>query len=367
MNNKILWLRKEDKTGELRVPVTPEGVRKLNDSGVEVIVEASLNRVFSDDEYKNAGAKITTSNWKNAPREAIILGLKELAEDTTLIYHRQIYFSHTFKGQKGAKTVLERYTKGGGEIYDLEFLTFADGMRVAAFGYWAGYVGTAISLLGFAHYKNSQKLNVPYPKQKTFLNRNELINTVKNEIEKLDLPEINVMVMGALGRCGRGAVDLISDIKYTNITATKWDKSEFDIATKPIAEIISHDVFINCVYLREKIEPMISPQLLTNNQKLKIIGDVSCDPNNPNNPIAVYDEITHIDNPFVQARGSEKYPTYVLAIDHLPTLLPRESSEEFATAILPHLIELMTDDNLPIVWQNAKTCFDKAIKSNGLG
>lgn len=64
---------------------------------------------------------LPTSPGRRHPREAIVLGLKELDEGTFLISHRMIYFSHTFKGQHGAKNVLQRYATGGGEIHDLEF------------------------------------------------------------------------------------------------------------------------------------------------------------------------------------------------------------------------------------------------------
>lgn len=363
MNKSILWFRKEDKAYEWRVPITPDGVKKLGQAGVEVIVESSTHRVFSDNDYQNAGAKIVNTSWHSAPKNAVIIGLKELAVDSQPIAHRHIYFSHTFKKQKDANLVLQRYASGGGEIFDLEFITHTNGVRVVAFGYWAGYVGAAISLLGFSHYDQN---NFPYNKLTPFKDRGELIKTVNEQLAKINMPSIKVMVMGALGRCGSGAVDLINDINLSKLATTSWDKPEFDNANKPIIEIIKHHIFINCVYLREKIEPMITPDLLGKNHQLKIIGDISCDPNNPNNPIAVYNEITHIDAPFVKAQGNEKFPTYILAIDHLPTLLPRESSEEFAGILLPHLIELLTMSDLPIVWQNAKNCFDKAKKDYGL-
>ena len=75
---KTLWLRKEDKAGEWRVVLTPEGVSALVESGVQVVVEASSHRVFSDQDYQNAGAVLTYLHWSQAPADAIILGLKEL-------------------------------------------------------------------------------------------------------------------------------------------------------------------------------------------------------------------------------------------------------------------------------------------------
>ena len=36
---------------------------------------------------------------------------------------------------------------GGGALLDLEYLTDDHGRRLAAFGYWAGYVGAALAVL----------------------------------------------------------------------------------------------------------------------------------------------------------------------------------------------------------------------------
>ena len=44
----------------------------------------------------------------------------------------------SYKNQNGWKEVLGRFPKGGGMLYDMEFLEDANGRRVAAFGYYAG-------------------------------------------------------------------------------------------------------------------------------------------------------------------------------------------------------------------------------------
>ena len=357
---KTLWLRKEDKAGEWRVVLTPEGVIALVESGVQVVVEASSHRVFSDQDYQNAGAVLTDLHWSQAPADAIILGLKELADSDSPIAHTHIYFSHTFKGQSGAAAVLQRYARGGGNLFDLEFLQDDKGHRVAAFGYWAGFTGAALGMLGLAHYQRSEK---PYPAAQRYSSQQELVDAVRTALAG---QTVRVMVMGALGRCGSGAADLLRQLGPL-VETSLWDIAEFNAVDKPIRAIIEHDVFINCVYLREPIRPMINQALLADNHRLRIISDVSCDPNNPNNPIAVYDATTSLAVPFRQATGSEHLPVQVQAIDHLPTLLPREASQEFAAALLPHLLEFLTSASLPLVWRNARYRFVEASLRYGLG
>jgi saccharopine dehydrogenase (NAD+, L-lysine-forming) len=363
MTQSLLWLRKEDKAGEHRVPLTPAGARELTDAGVHLVVESSDNRIFADAQYAEAGAELTALHWTQAPAHAVIIGLKELEDGTTPIAHRHIFFSHTFKGQSGAADVLARFAAGGGSILDLEFLADDQGRRIAAFGYWAGYAGAAVGLLGLLHYRSSP-LRSPgdFPALRAFASRQALLDALRKSI---GTQSYKVMVMGALGRCGRGAIDLLTELDV-GIEITAWDKPEFDAASKPIADIIAHDLFVNCVYLREKISPMITPELLQANTRLSIISDVSCDPNNSNNPIAVYDAITSLQSPFRRAWGSEVHPVYLQAIDHLPTLLPQEASEEFAAALLPHLREFLLTEAQPPVWQRAAEHYRNACVSYGI-
>ncbi len=356
---KTLWLRREDKASESRVALTPDGVSTLVQNGVHVIAQRSADRIFSDQEYRAAGAELTDAHWRQAPADAVILGLKELAESDVAIAHTHIYFSHSFKGQSGAGAVLKAYADGGGDLFDLEFLQDDQGRRIAAFGYWAGFVGAALGVLGHAHYQNS---NLPYPAAHRYSSQQHLVDAVK---DALGGQPLRVMIMGALGRCGTGATDLLRELG-DKIAISAWDLPEFAAAEKPIRAIIEHDVFINCVYLRQPISPMIDQALLAENTCLKIISDVSCDPNNPNNPIAVYDASTSLDVPFRRAAGSAAWPVHVQAIDHLPTLLPREASQEFAAALLPHLLEFMISPGLPPVWRNARAHFAEAKQRYGL-
>ena len=142
-----IWVRAEQRPNEERVGITPEGVKSMLDAGFRVTVEHSTPRAIQIDGYREAGAEIATENsWPDAPRDAIIFGLKELPEDGTPLPHRHILFGHAYKGQTSGPALLARFKAGGGTLYDIEYLTNEDGRRVAAFGYWAGYAGAAVAL-----------------------------------------------------------------------------------------------------------------------------------------------------------------------------------------------------------------------------
>jgi saccharopine dehydrogenase (NAD+, L-lysine-forming) len=353
---KSIYLRHESKNGECRTPLTPEGAKLLQDHGVNVLVESSNTRVFDDQSYRNLGINVTTLKWYETPKDTLILGLKELPISDKKVEHDHIYFAHAFKGQDEAKQILTRFNNGRGNIYDLEFLTDNNNKRIAAFGYWAGFVGAGLGLLGFSHYN---KESSPFPPVTPFIDKTSFINEIKSKLGD-DVTKVNAMVMGYLGRCGSGAVDLLKSVGVENLTL--WDKEEYDASSKPIRTILDQDIFINSVYLKGDIPPMIDPDLLQKNNRLRIISDVSCDPNSENNPIAVYNSITKMTAPFTQASGSETHPVYVQAIDHLPTLLPKESSIEFADDLLPHLLQLTTGDTPSDVWERALSLFKDVSK-----
>lgn len=152
------------------------------------------------------------NSWPSAPLSTPIIGLKELPEnDPTPLAHTHIMFAHCYKQQGGWSTVLERWARGSptGMLYDLEFLQDERGRRVAAFGYHAGFAGAAVGALALAVQvvgAGEERLGeiVPYP------NEGVLVNHVKSELAKVEISlgrRVTALVIGARGRCGKGAVE----------------------------------------------------------------------------------------------------------------------------------------------------------------
>ena len=90
-------------------------------------------------------------------------------------------------------------------------------------------------------------------------------------------------------------------------------------------------------------------------RKLTVIGDIACDPTSEFSPIKVYDRVTDWQNPV--RRVAETPVLDVMAIDNLPSLLPRESSLDFAAQLLPVLHRLDQIDSGP--WARARGVFDQ--------
>ncbi|CAN3368147.1 saccharopine dehydrogenase [NAD(+), L-lysine-forming] [Diutina catenulata] len=360
----ILHLRAEKKPLEARAALTPTTTKALLDAGFKVYVEESSQSTFKSDEYKAVGAEIVPEgSWVDAPKDRIIYGLKELPEDDFPLVHTHIQFAHCYKDQGGWKDVLRRFPEGNGTLYDLEFLENDQGRRVAAFGFYAGFAGAAIGVLDWAFkqtHPDSENLSGvnPYP------NEDELIADVKTALaEALEVTGgryPSCLVIGALGRCGSGAVDLFRKVGIPDDLIAKWDMKE-TAAGGPFKEIAQSDIFVNCIYLSKPIAPFIDLETLNQpDRKLRTIVDVSADTTNPHNPIPVYTVATVFNDPTVLVETSVGPKLSVCSIDHLPSLLPREASEAFAKDLLPSLLDLPKRDTSP-VWVRAKNLFDKHV------
>ena len=118
-----LWIRAEERPNEKRVGVTPNGVKSLLQAGFDVTIERDSTRAISIESY--SGAQVAgTGDWRSAPKEAIIIGLKELPEEITPLHHRHIMFGHAFKDQPDGQKLLERFQTGSGPYY-FNFIIFS--------------------------------------------------------------------------------------------------------------------------------------------------------------------------------------------------------------------------------------------------
>lgn len=324
-----LWVRAEQRPNEERVGLTPEGAAALIKAGIRVTVEESSVRAIPIDGYKAAGCEIAAENlWPQAPADAIIFGLKELPEDGTALIHRHIMFGHAFKGQPAGQVLLKRFKAGGGTLYDLEYLVNEDGRRVAAFGYWAGYAGAAVALKCWAA---QQRGGIAGPVAK-YPGKAALLADLAAEIKGISPPR--AIVIGALGRVGTGASDLCAAM---GVAVTKWDQAE-TASGGPFPEVLQHEIFLNCILARPGCPVFVPASAKTDARKLTVIGDIACDPTSDFSPIKVYDRVTEWDAPALRVHDDP--PLDVTAIDNLPSLLPVESSEDYAAQLLPTLLAL---------------------------
>lgn len=346
-----IWLRAEQRANEDRAGLTPAGAKALIEKGFRLTVEESSSRILPLQGYIDAGAEIAPEgSWPEAPAEAIILGLKELPEDGTPLRHRHIMFGHAYKGQPAGQELLRRFRAGGGTLYDLEYLLDENGRRVAAFGYWAGYAGAAVSLMCWA----AQQQGTVCPAVGAYPDKDSLLTDLRERLAPYDARP-RAIVIGALGRVGRGGADLCAEL---GCEVTKWDMAE-TAHGGPFPEIAEHEIFLNSILAMPGTPVFVPVEMADGPRRLTVIGDVACDPTSDFSPVKVYDRTTTWQAPALRVRDTP--PLDVMAIDNLPSMLPLESSEDYAAQLLPSLLTLDALDSG--VWGGAKGFFDEHLEA----
>ncbi len=400
MRNRI-GIRKEDKDPtEKRVPLTPKQVKTLIEHHhVEVVVEPAPNRIFKDEEYRQVGATVSD----DLSQCNIIFGVKEIPKKQFLPEHTYCFFSHTIKGQSYNMPMLQRMLDLRDTLIDYEKVTDENGRRLIFFGRFAGYAGMIDTLWAFGQRLAWEGLDTPFKQIKQALNYPSLeaakdsIKAVGAAIQQKELPESLIpLVCGfaGYGQVSQGAqeifdllpVETISPkelaafMKAGHFSAKKVYKVVFkeEDMVRPanpndrfdLQDYYQHPekyvgrfeeylpyltLLVNGIYWEPKYPRLVTKQFLRHwyereqQPRLRVIGDITCDiegsiecnleATNSLNPIYVYhpleEKITY---------GWEGIGPVVLAVDKLPSELPREASESFGKALLPFVPALARAD-----------------------
>jgi saccharopine dehydrogenase (NAD+, L-lysine-forming) len=338
MTIKILVIRKEYKLNEYRVPIIPIDCLELLKNNFTVYVEKSEDRCFKDELYKNYGCILIDDYTKHNfnKEKTLIIGLKELDyNNNESLSYKHLFFSHTYKNQVNSLEILSKFKQEKGIIYDLEYLLDDKKKRLIAFGFWAGFIGTAISLLQF-YYKSINKELVNLA---PLDNYRILINELENYVDYFK--NIEIGIIGVNGRCGIGCKFLLDKLSIKYIGYGRGDELD---------TLVNHNIIINCIKLEKDSEfIIISDKNLEDFKKLSIINDVSCDITALNNPIKLDYHLTTFKNPIY--KYNEQLD--IICIDNLPSLLPIDSSTEFSNK----LTELIIGINNDIIWKNLENLY----------
>ena len=392
--NKI-GIRHEDKYKlERRTPLVPGDVNDLVRQGLQVSVEHSDKRIFGDDEFEKAGA-ILTDNLDHCD---VILGVKEMPEYYFQPNKTYVFFSHVIKGQPYNMPMLKNLMKAGSTLIDYEKIEDDRGRRLIFFGHYAGLAGMINTL--WAVGQRYQKLGVENPfsqlKQAYRYNsldeaKSEIIGVAEN-IKNNGLPnEMKPLIIAVTGdgNVSQGALEILQLLDGKSITPyqlrnrdypddssiitvnilpqdylTHKEGREFDLfhyIEKPemyesaIEELLPNiNVIVNGIYWDERYPKLIKKSWLrervkSDNLKLKVIGDITCD---VHGSVECTETATEIEDPvFIYNPLNDQYKMgfdgegiAVMAVDILPSELPRESSEHFSSKLKPFIKSLAEAD-----------------------
>ncbi|MBN4067058.1 saccharopine dehydrogenase [Simkania negevensis] len=353
-----LWIRAEVKPFEKRTPLIPNHAKLLIEAGITVTIEKSKGRIYTDDDYAEAGCQLAEAqSWQDSSKETYVMGIKELPDEDFPLHHKHIYFAHVYKGQSDSKKILARFQKGEGILYDLEYLKCEKGKRVTTFGFWSGMAGAAVTLLSWC--QKVKGYEGPYKVAPFYANVALLYADLKKELNDIQ-EKPKALIIGYKGRCGKGAAALLNDMQITPVLWGRENTGE----NKSFQKILDFDLLFNCVFVDHKIEPFLTSSVLENNRKLSFINDISCDPTSSFNPLPLYDSITTFDKPSVKINGG-KCPIDLIAIDHLPTFLPKESSDDFSAQLFPFLLQLDGNEMEDSVWNRSEGIYRLQTSLNG--
>lgn len=318
---KVIYLRGESNRNEKRTPITPSDCCKLSENGFLIYVQKSHFRIYSDQEYEENGAIVTDLPWYDQMfQHSLIVGLKEFPELDRLSKHSHLFFSHSFRKQANSDKILDAFCSTQSKLFDFEYVTDDEKNRLLAFGEYSGLVG---AVLGLLFYENSF-----LPALSPWASFEEMVSNLPDKLRV----DPKIAVIGPNGRCGTGVCKILNhfSIPFTLIFR-ETDKSC----------LTEYDIVYNCILLDSDCKEV----WLTSNTEFPrrfLLVDISCDPTKPNNPFPVYSEATSWTKPVHSDPLIKNLD--IIAIDNLPSLLPRESSDHFSSL----LTKILLSDDTPI-------------------
>ncbi len=394
----IIGIRREDKSAwERRTPLVPEDVARIvSESGIAIQVQASPNRCFPDDAYREVGA-IVTDDLSGAD---VIIGVKEIPPDLLRSGKTYLFFSHTMKGQPYNMPMLRRILDLGCTLLDYELMTDDEGIRTIAFGRHAGLAGAIDTLSALGRRLAGRGHVTPLGDLSRALEHGEVapalaeIEAAGRRIAEEGLPEeispVTIAVTGEGGKVWGGALEVLDALPARRVPASEvasrvrahrgraheiwsvsygpgdlvepvdpghaytWEdyahhpekyRARFG-ADLPFLTAIIHGIFWAENYprfiLREDVRRVFAAGAPP---KLQLVTDITCDLmgsnecltrlTEPGNPIYVYDPGTGETRDGLEGEGLA-----VQAVEILPAEIPVDASRHFSeilTPLIPHL------------------------------
>ncbi len=394
-----LGIRYEDKyVMERRVALVPDHVKELINKGLEIEVVKSAKRVFKDSEFEDAGACLVNE----VTDSTVVLGVKEMPIDFFENEKTYIFFSHTIKGQSYNMPLLKQMMAKRVNLIEYERIVNDKNQRLIFFGRFAGLAGMINSLWSAGQRWKEMGIETPFLTLKQTHKYNSLeeaknaISNVAKEIKAVGLPEeITPLIIGftGYGNVSLGAQEIIDlldveEIKPKELTPgfVKKNKSvstifkvvfkEEDLSepidseeTFELQEYYDHPelfkskfephiknmtILMNCMYWDDKYPILVTKDYLSKlfkngTPKLTVIGDVTCDPDGSiecthkgteiEDPVFVYNPETGLPSMGFKGDG-----ILVMAVDILPSELPREASQTFSDALIGFIPEIAVTD-----------------------
>ncbi|WP_373520059.1 NAD(P)-dependent oxidoreductase [Aquiflexum sp.] len=363
-----IGLIKEGKIpADKRVSFTPDQLAALAEKyagQLSFFVESSQVRCFTDLEYQEAGIEVVY----DISFCDLLMGIKEVPIEQLIENKTYLFFSHTIKKQSHNRKLLQAILEKNISLIDYELLKDQQGNRTVAFGRWAGIVGAYNGLWTYGQKSGLFDLKRAFE----CFDREE----IKRELRKVQLPPIKIVVTGT-GRVAKGVKEVLDEVGirsvqqkdflvqyfdepvYTVLSGSDYnrrktdggfDKEEFyNSPDKYESHFLKYtevsDILIAAAYWDHRAPKLFQLEdLRSEDFSLSVIADITCDINGSVPTTlrvsTIADPVFDIDrDTFTELPAFGKQTSIsVMAIDNLPTELPRDASDEFGSQLTTHFI-----------------------------
>ena len=362
----IALIREEKVPHDTRTPITPRQARQIKETypSINIFCQSSDIRCYSDDEYRNEGIELV----KDVSHCDILLGVKEVKIESLIPGKTYLFFSHTIKKQPYNQELLKAIIDKKIRLIDYECLTNENGIRIIAFGRWAGIVGAYNALWTYGKKYSSYSI-------KRAFECNDLAELFA-ELKKVDLPPIKLLITGN-GRVSKGGLEVLeaAGIKkvdpeqylFQQVDEPVYTQIDVDVYTKrkdKKAFAFGHffknpdqyksnfktftkatDVLIMAAYWNPAAPQLFDFESVKDASfKIRVIADITCD---INGSVPTTIRSTAIEDPvydydlqnFMELEAfSDDEQLSVMAIDNLPNELPRDASESFGDQLIEFVL-----------------------------
>ena len=368
---------RESRNDENRTPLVPEHIKKYKESNpnINFIIQPSNSRCFADEEYELCGAKIN----ENLNECSIIFGVKEIDPNILINNRTYLFFSHTFKINKQQKNI-EKHKKDlllsilnkKITLIDYENIRGKNGTRCLGFGRFAGIVGCYNTLNLLLRVLGKQSLASAYKID----DYERLVLNLKN----LYFPKTKILVTGD-GRVAKGVIELLNQTNIkavskkdflekkfdqpifcnletkdyvTNNSSTNFNLEHFinnpqDYSSSALQYIKETNILISAHYWDPSSPKIFENEDLKDLQNLKIVGDITCDING-SVPTTIRSTTIEEPNYWIERYTLKEIDENndgiaVMAVDNLPSELPRDSSTEFSEGIINEVLPFLLKED----------------------
>ncbi len=362
---KIGIIREGKTPSDSRVPLTPMHCKQIIDSGINLVVQPSDHRCFSNDEYKVLSVPLQ----EDLSDCTVLLGVKEVPISQLIPNKTYFFFSHTIKEQVYNRDLLQACVDKNIRLIDYEVLTQKNGARVIAFGKFAGMVGAHNALWTYGKKTGLFEL----PRLKDLKDYNE----AKEVYKKLKLPALKLVLTGT-GRVAGGAAMVLSDMGLKRVSPISYLKESYNEAVftqlnsffytkrkdgevvdsandfyanpKSYESDFNHfvqesDIMVNGIFWDNDAPAFFTlEEMVKSSFKIKVIADVTCDIA-PVSSIPSTLKASTIEDPVFGFDPNTKKETApyqkgnvdMMTVDNLPNELPRDASSAFGDMFVEHV------------------------------